>query len=130
MKVSHIFLGVIIIGLSIAFIQDDFINLKVKNSGKIVDVEIIEKPSSCLGTKAKWFMKVKYQGKILGKQIPSKFCEEHLIGDIIQVRYLNGEDRILLPEEGVGLEFISSGVFILLGLYVISRGLIEPKKGN
>lgn len=127
MKLSYILLGIVIIGLSIAFIQDDFINLKVRNNGKIVDMEIIEKPRSCLGTKVKWFMKVRYQDKILAKQIPSIFCEEHRVGDIIQVRYLEGEDRILLPEEGVGLEFIASGVFILVGLYVVYIGIANGK---
>lgn len=128
MKISNILLGIVIIGLSIAFIQDDFINLKVKNKGKIVSMEIIEKPKSCLGTKAKWFMKVKYQNKILTKQIPSIFCEEHAVGDIIDVRYLEGEDRIILPEEGVSLGFIASGFFILVGLYVIYLGVVNRKK--
>lgn len=125
MKISNVLLGIVIIGLSIAFIQDDFINLKIKNEGKIVSMEIIEKPKSCLGTKVKWFMKVKYQNKILLKQIPSIFCEKHAVGDIIDVRYLEGEDRILLPEEGVTLSFIASGTFILVGLYLIYHGMVK-----
>ena len=77
MKLSNILLGLVVICISIAFIQDDFINLKVKNNGKIVSMEIIDKPRSCLGTKANWLMKVKYHNKILTKKISFTFCEEH-----------------------------------------------------
>lgn len=125
MKLSNILLGLVVICISIAFIQDDFINLKIKNNGKIVSMEIIDKPRSCLGTKANWFMKVKYHNKILTKKIPGTFCEEHAVGDIIDVRYLEGEDRILLPDEGVRLGFIGSGFFIIVGLYVLYHGLVN-----
>ncbi|WP_316820511.1 hypothetical protein [Pedobacter gandavensis] len=128
MKLSYILLGIIIIGLSIFFIEDDISSLRVINKGRIVNMEIVEKPKSCLGTRAKWFMKVKYQDKVFSKQIPSIFCEAHKVGDIVQIRYLEGEDKILLLDEGVTLEFIASGIFILLGLYLIYLGMVNRKK--
>ena len=119
MKISSILLGIIITALSIYFINDDISSLRLINEGSIVNMEIIEKPKSCLGTRVKWFMKVKYQDKVFSKQISSIFCEEHNVGDIVQIRYLEGEEKILLLSEGLILEFLASGIFILMGLYLI-----------
>jgi hypothetical protein len=127
MKLSYILLGIIIIGLSIFFIEDDISSLRVINKGRIVNMKIVEKPKSCLGTSVKWFMKVKYQDKVFSKQISSIFCEEHKVGDIVQIRYLERKDKILLLGEGVTLEFIASGIFILIGLYLIYLGMVNRK---
>lgn len=107
---------------AIFFIKNDIANLDVLNSGKLVMMEIIDKPGSCIGTRAKWGMKVKYQDKVFSKQISSSFCEAHTIGDMIEVRYLEGEDRIVLPEENMTLKFISSVILIAFGIYVILLG--------
>jgi hypothetical protein len=68
MKLSYLIIGAVFVIGSIFFVKDEFTNLEIQNKGSIVEMIIIEKPGSCLGTKAKWFMKVKYQEKIISKQ--------------------------------------------------------------
>lgn len=127
MKLSYIILGILLIFGSSFFMQDGFVNQKIKNYGEVVNVEIIEKPQSCLGTKAKWFMKVKYKEKFFTKQIPGNFCEDHKIGDMIQVYYLEGTDRILLMNESYRLGFLLCGTLALVGLYILYLGITNNR---
>lgn len=86
-------------------------------------MEIVEKPEACLGTRAKWMMKVKYGDLTFIKQISSSYCESHSVGDAIEVKYLEGYDQIVIPDENITIKFISSGVLMIFGLYVIYLGL-------
>lgn len=130
MKSAYIIFGVLFVIGAFFFVKDEFVNLEILNKGRTVEMKIIELPGSCLGTRAKWFMKVRYQDKIISKQIPGGFCEEHNIGDIIRVKYLEGTDRILLSDENITTEFLSSGVLALFGLYAIYAGMKRGKKAK
>lgn len=126
MKVSNLIIGAVAVSISFFIMQGNFIDLDIQKNGQWVKVEIIDKPNSCIGTKVKWFMKIKYKDKIISKQISSGFCEEHNIGDIIKVKYLNGIDNVLLPEDNIITEFISTAIIGLVGLYVIFLGWKKP----
>ena len=128
MKVSNLIIGGVVVLISFFIMQGNFIDLDIQKNGQWVEVQIIDKPNSCIGTKVKWFMKIKYKDKIISKQISSGFCQEHNKGDIIKVKYLNGTDNVLLPEDNIITEFISTAIIGLVGLYVIYLGRKKTKK--
>jgi len=119
MKIAYFIIGCILLVGSVFFLKDELINLEIQGKGHLVDMEIIDIPGSCLGTKAKWFMKVKYQDKIFSKQIPTGFCESYKAGDLIKLRYEPGQDRVLLPEESSTFELVAIGIVSLFGAYII-----------
>jgi len=93
--------------------------LKVEQKGELVKMRIVEKPISCLGTKAKWFMKVEYKGVVRSIQISGNYCEEHEAGDYVDIRYLEGGDIILLPSYSTKTQFISIAALSFFGLFVL-----------
>ncbi|MCC8409802.1 hypothetical protein LJ707_12770 [Mucilaginibacter sp. UR6-1] len=103
--------------------QDKQEELDVLKNGNLVEAEITHLPGSCLGTKAKWYMKIKVRGQIITKQIPGGYCDDHHIGEKIKVKYLDGSDSVLFPHENLTFEFISLGALFLFGLYVFIWGI-------
>lgn len=100
-------------------------NLKVQRYGSIVNMKIVEKPGSCLGTKAKWFMKVEYEGKVFPKQISGNYCENHSIGEVIQLVYLPGNTSVLFPGEPHAMEFISALLLIAFALTMFIKAFMK-----
>ncbi|MFC3813319.1 hypothetical protein [Lacihabitans lacunae] len=88
MKKTNIILGIIIFIAPLFFLDSVYKEIEVYEKGELVKMKIIEKPGSCLGTKVKWHMKVEYKGN---------FCENHYIGDIVDIKYIEGSNIILLP---------------------------------
>lgn len=125
MKRMYLLTGAILAIGSMFFIKGEFKKLEVLKKGQIVKMEIIDKPGSCLGTKVKWMMKLKFQDKILSKQVSGIYCEEHFLGQEVEMRYLNGSDTVLFPKEGVTVEFISSCIIGLIGLGLLLKSIFE-----
>ncbi len=125
MRKSYLFLGTILFIVSLFFFADELINLSVLKNGKIVTMKVVDLPESCIGTKAKWFMKVEYRGRIYSKQVSSGFCEKYTIGQHIKLRYLNDVDRVLLPTENLYMEFFSIVLLVIIGVSLIIKGFRE-----
>lgn len=123
MKRIYLLTGVILAIGSVFFIKGEFNRLEVLKKGQIVKMEILDKPASCLGTKVKWMMKLKFKDKILSKQVSGAYCEEHFIGQKVEMRYLNGSEIVLFPKEGVTVEFISSCIIGLIGLGFLLKSI-------
>lgn len=119
MRKTNILLGVIIFIAPWFLYSAKLRELKVEEQGKIVKMKIVEKPSSCLGTKVKWFMKVEYQGVIYPKQIDGNYCEKYNIGDLVEIRYLDGSGIILLANESVWQDIYAGLVFSFFGFLII-----------
>ena len=122
MKISNLLIGCIFIIGSMFFLKGQLLNLKIQQKGKWIKAEIIEMPKSCLGTKAKWFMRVRFQERVVSKQIPGGYCGSHNIGDQIMVKYLDGMDRILPLDDSFMFEYISiSALCFFWSLCYLSR---------
>ncbi|WP_316839140.1 hypothetical protein [Pedobacter gandavensis] len=125
MKITSLLIGMILMIGSVFFIKAEFNSLEVLKKGKIVKMEIIDKPALCLGTKIKWMVKLKFQDKIFPKQVSGAFCEEYAVGQEVEMRYLDGSDIVLFPKEGVLGEFIASGLIGLAGLGLLLKGVFD-----
>ena len=126
MKKINVILGIILFIAPLLLIKQGLKELEVERQGNLVLMKIIEKPSSCLGTKVKWFMKVEYKNIVYPIQISGNYCEEHSIGDMVEIRYLEGSDIILLPSFSSKWQFFSTFSLSLIGLLaVIYYGFIK-----
>lgn len=124
MKLSYIVAGACLLVIPLISIKSKISeDLVIERKGDIVNMKIIDKPGSCLGTKAKWFMKVEYLGKVYSKQISGGYCEEHEVGDIVPIKYLPKYERVLLPDELVMPQIISGLTLSLFGLIIIFLGI-------
>jgi hypothetical protein len=123
MKAFAVLVGIVIVILSSLGIINCKLQLQIQNQGHVVPMKIIEIPGVCSGTKAKYFMKVVYEGAIYSKQIGANFCEGHRIGDTIKMKYLEGKDEILFPEDDVVGNLIAAAAICLFGLFIIVYAL-------
>jgi hypothetical protein len=106
--------------VSILWLFKNYHLFDVEKKGILVEMRIIDKPQVCVGTQAKYNMKVQYNGRVFIKQIASSVCESYHIGDLIKMKYLEGDDQILYPQENVSLDFIAALIIALLaGILVI-----------
>lgn len=96
------------------FMVTNFEDLKVARNGAIVYMRIEQLPTSCLGTRIKHFMTVSYNSKRYIKKIGGKYCEEHRIGEVVGMKFLEGSELVLFPNE--------SGISNLIALII--SGLI------
>lgn len=120
--------GVVLVIGSIALVVNNYRNLKVDRSGVIVKMRIENLPSSCLETKAKHFATLSYAGENYIKRIGGKFCDEHNLGELIDMKYLEGSSVVLFPKESVSRNLVSFGVLSLLGLAMIIYHLVKTKR--
>lgn len=132
MKYSYIVVGLLICTLCYFGQNQLKLEYKVQKEGVLKKMKIIDIPGSCLGTKAKYFMKVEELmfKKIYTKQIGGQYCEEHYLGQIIQLRVLEGYDIVLLPSETVEGEFYALLFLFLFGIFMIITGFIGGDWGN
>lgn len=122
--------GVVLLIGSIVLIANNYSDLKVEQSGVIVKMRIEKLPNSCLGTKVKHFATLSYAGEDYIKRIGGKFCDEHNVGELIDMKYLEGSSIVLFPKESVSRNLISFGVLGLLGLGMgmIIYNLVKSKR--
>ncbi len=93
--------------------------IDVFNKGELVKMRIDEIPGSCLGTKNKYHMKVSFEGKNFLKRISGDFCENHNIGDVLELKYLSGSDITLFPNENPNTGYYSVVFFGIFGFGIL-----------
>jgi hypothetical protein len=116
-------LGVAIIAASLFFLKNKLPSYRVEKEGSIVNMRIITLPASCEFTKSKYFMDVEYAGQMFNKRIPAGYCKTHKPGDTIKMKYLEGQESILFPDEKVGGDFIAIGLFLAVGILSLFIGI-------
>jgi hypothetical protein len=125
--------GVFFIFLSVNGIIQIQREMEVYTHGKIVKMQILDKPNSCLGTKRKYYMTVSYKDLNFIKRISGNYCEEHSIGDFEELKYLNGSNIVLFPYENPlsKIYFVAflglGGLGILIWYGVLKKPLIYSK---
>lgn len=94
-------------------------DITVAKNGEIISMKIEKLPESCLGTKAKYFMTLSYQGTKYIKQIGANYCDHHYVGEMVQMKYLEGYTLVLFPSE-TG----KTNLYSLLAIAVFGIGTI------
>ncbi|MEZ2443384.1 hypothetical protein AB6805_16790 [Chitinophaga sp. RCC_12] len=105
--------GLVLFTASLLLMLPNFEDLKVARNGALVNMRIEKLPTSCLGTRIKHFMTVSYNSKLYTKRIGGKYCEEHHVGEVVQMKFLAGSTLVLFPNESGMSNLIA---LIILGL--------------
>lgn len=111
--------GVLLFLGSIALLASNYDSIKVERSGQIVKMRIEKLPNSCLGTKVKHFVTLSYNNEIYTKQIGGKFCDEHGVGELVDMKILAHSDIVLFPQESAWVNLVSFGILGIFGLVMI-----------
>ena len=115
---------VFFIGSIILFISN-YETLNVERNGIIVKMKIEELPKSSIGTKVRYFVKYSYEGEIYDKATRGKLCETHHVGELIDMKFLEGSKTILRPDESAMMNLLS---FVALGLLGIGISISQWRK--
>ncbi len=75
-----------------------FRKFNVAQNGKLVKITLVAKPAACIGT-VPYFVTFDYNGIRYEKQTRGSFCEEHNIGDLIDMKVLDGDTMIMWPSD-------------------------------
>jgi hypothetical protein len=110
---------------SIILIVSNFGQLKIENEGEIVLMKIERLPASCLGTKVSHFVTLSYKGVSFQKKIGGSFCDEHHVGELIKMRYLEGADLTLFPNESVVSNLIAFALIGVIGLIILIKQVTQ-----
>lgn len=110
--------GLILFTASIILIYFNYDEIKVYRNGSIVKMRIEKLPSSCIGAKVRYYVSFSYNGKIYDKATRGAFCDNHHVGEMIDIKWLKGSKSILWPHESALTNLISFGVLGLLGLTI------------
>jgi hypothetical protein len=131
MKYVYMLGGLFFILIPIIQIRDDIEDYRTQIYGTEVGMTIESIPGSCMGTKNKYSMRVKYLNKTYEKAIGGNFCETHRVGDNITMKYLQNSDNIMFLNETKTSEFISCFLLVVFGILILLFGLgFMPKLLN
>lgn len=112
-----IFWGGIILFIGGVFLAINSIaDIKVEQQGSMVKMRIEKLPQSCLGTRSNHYTTLSYDGRLYIKKIPGKFCDEHYVGEFIDMKFLNETSTILFPNESAKSQLLSAVILGLAGL--------------
>ncbi len=106
------FIGAIILVLV------NYETLNVERNGVIVKMKIEDLPKSCVGAKVRYFVKYSYEGEIYEKATRGNFCEKHHIGELIDMKFLEGSKTILRPDESAMMNLLSFFTLGILGIVI------------
>ena len=122
--------GLIFFVGSIILIPYNYEKFDVDRNGIIVKMRIEKLPSSCIGAKVPYFVSFSYNGEIYDKATRGDFCDKHRVGEMIDIKWLNGSKYILWPNEPALMNLISCGVLGLFGLIISVLQWKKMKRSN
>lgn len=108
--------GVIMFIVSISLFITNYYKLDIERNGEIVKMKIEKLPKSCVGSKVRYFVTFSYQGKLFYKLTRGNFCKKHHVGELVNIKYLNGYDTIFYPDESVLMNEIATLILALTGI--------------
>jgi hypothetical protein len=103
-------------------------DLEIERKGNLVKMSIVRMPNSCIGTKVPHFATFSYKDHDYIKRIPSRFCDDHSVGDLIEMKYLAGETKVLFPDESEGKEILYLALLGVFGLGITFYSWFKSKQ--
>ena len=113
-----IIIGIIFFLGSIGLIIHNYDIYRVDRYGQVVKMRIESLPGSCIGSKSRYFVTYSYKNKIYDKQMQGRYCENHYVGEIVEMKMFKGSDDILFPNESALSNLIAVGLLGLIGLLI------------
>lgn len=107
--------GIVIFIGSIILIFTNYDTLNVERNGEVVKMRIEQLPKTCIGSKVRYFVTYSYEGEMYDKATRGDFCEKHYVGELIDMKFLEGSNTILRPDESAMLNLLSFAALGLLG---------------
>lgn len=124
---SYTVLGIITIVVMLYALYLKLDVYAVERNGTIVEMQITEISSDCYFTKGNYSMKLLYEGTTYSKKIPTSFCKNHRVGEILKMKYLPNNESVLFPNESTQGEFIAIGLIIIAGIISIAIGIHDSR---
>ncbi|MBW0177582.1 hypothetical protein [Sediminibacterium sp.] len=121
------FAGLIFFVGSIFLIPSTYEKLKVEKNGSIVKMRIEQLPKTCIGARVNYNVIYSYEGVFYNKSTRGNFCQLHSVGEMIDMKYLNGSEIVLRPNESAMISFISLAVLGFGGLLI---SILQWKKSR
>lgn len=110
--------GIVLLIGAIILIYSNYEQLNVEKNGKIVKMTIVGLPKSCIGAKVRYFVTYSYDGVNYDKATRGNYCETHYIGQLIDMKVLEGSNTILRPDESARMNLLSFVALGLLGAWI------------
>lgn len=104
--------------VSFFLIFTNFEKVIVGRKGRIVQMRIEKLPKSCIGSRVRYNVFYSYKGKLYAKMTRGDFCEKHYVGELIEMKFLEGYKTILRPGESAILQILAFGALGILGLII------------
>ena len=101
---------------SIILIISNYEELNIERNGYVVKMKIEKLPKSCIGAKIRYFITYSYNNKMYDKPTRGDFCEKHYVGELMDMKMLEGSNYILYPNESALKNLISFGFLGMFGL--------------
>lgn len=119
--------GIVFFIGSVLLLINNYKDIQIERNGVIVKMRIEKLPVSCLGTRVKHFATFSYNGENYIKRIPAGYCDQHTVGELIDMRYLESSSSILFPNESVMSNLTAFGILGLLGIGMLFYYWIKNK---
>lgn len=107
--------GIVIFIGSIILMFTNYHTLNVERNGEVVKMKIEQLPKACIGAKVRYFVTYSYEGEMYDKATRGDFCEKHYVGELIDMKFLEGSKTILRPDESAMLNLLSFAAVGLIG---------------
>jgi hypothetical protein len=112
------FSGIIFFVGSIILINANYYILDIERNGKVVKMKIEQLPKTCYGGKVRYFVTYSYEGKMYDKATRGNYCEEHYIGELVDMKFLQGSKEILRPNESALMNLLFFAALGVLGAVI------------
>lgn len=77
-----------------------------------------------------YMVKFNYQGEQYVKDATPQFYDEHSVGDVVDMKYIERLDDVLFPDERVSdITFAIFGIVLLIGLITMVVSLFKKSRG-
>jgi hypothetical protein len=109
---------ILLLIFSIYLTVGSFDDVRVQEKGTIVKMRIEELPLSCLETRTSQYATFSYANEFFVKQIDAQFCNEHHVGELVDMKYLAGNPLILLPGESAKSQLQSALALVIVSCMI------------
>lgn len=110
--------GLIMFAGSIILLVENYDIVEIDKKGSIVKMRIEKLPGSCIGSKVRYFVTYSYNGELYEKATRGSYCQDHYVGELVDMKYLEGNKRILHPRESSTMELMLIAGLALIGLTI------------